>query len=65
MAFNYASAFDKLLAEGRQELAEMTGAASERQPKGAAGAAPAHDPEPERTYEGTSRGVPFRLTVRD
>lgn len=62
----YSSAFDDLLAQGRQELDRMTG----RGDPAPAGAAPAPaDPVVAGagrrgvTIEGTARGIPFRLRV--
>jgi len=67
MASKYASAFDELLASGRQELDRMTGRrtpapdapapaeTTSQKPEAPAGAA---------VIEGTARGIPFRLRVK-
>ena len=67
MASKYASAFDDLLASGRQQLDQMTGRPppSSAAPPLARAAAVEPEPPAEGTVvEGIARGVPFRLRVR-
>ena len=63
----YSSAFDDLLAQGRQELDRMTGRTGAEAPAAPAASAPqATAPargDGARTIEGTARGIPFRLKV--
>ena len=55
----YSSAFDDLLASGRDALDKMTGRAD-----GDAEEAPVAQPAGDEVIEGTARGIPFRLRVR-
>ena len=54
------SAFDDLLAAGRQELDELAGRPAEAPPQDP----PAPANPPEGIYQGTAGGTPFRLKVK-
>ena len=70
MASKYSSAFDDLLASGRQQLDALADRPSDRPQPTPAAAVRAEVPVEERrrgrgaVIEGTSSGIPFRLRVR-